>query len=87
MSATIPENERRELSTRVQKVLDEFVRPGLRLDGGDVELVGIDEDRIVQVRLAGTCSGCPSTVYTLTMDMENEVKARVPEIRFLEAVL
>ena len=72
---------------RVQKVLDEFVRPGLRLDGGDVELVGIDSDRIVQVRLAGTCSGCPSTVYTLTMGMENEVKARVPEIRFLETVL
>jgi Fe-S cluster biogenesis protein NfuA len=87
MSATTLEDEQHELSTRVQKVLDEFVRPGLRLDGGDVELVGIDEDRIVQVRLAGTCSGCPSTVYTLTMGMESEVKARVPEIRFLEAVL
>jgi Fe-S cluster biogenesis protein NfuA len=87
MSGTTPEDERRELSECVQKVLDEFVRPGLKLDGGDVELVGIDSDRIVQVRLAGTCSGCPSTVYTLTMGMESEVKARVPEIRFLEAVL
>jgi Fe-S cluster biogenesis protein NfuA len=87
MSATIPGDEGVELRERVQAVLDEFVRPGLRLDGGDVELVGVDADRIVQVRLAGTCSGCPSTVYTLTMGIESEVKARVPEIRFLEAVL
>jgi Fe-S cluster biogenesis protein NfuA len=87
MSGTIQEDEARGLRDRVQAVLDEFVRPGLRIDGGDVELVGVDADRIVQVRLGGTCSGCPSTVYTLTMGIESEVKARVPEIRFLEAVL
>ena len=46
---------------RIEPVLDEQVRPGLRSDGGDIEVVGIDEDRIVQVRLTGACQGCSSS--------------------------
>jgi Fe-S cluster biogenesis protein NfuA len=75
-----------DLCRRVQRVLDEQVRPGLREDGGDLELVGIDEDRIVQVRLLGACQGCTSSVITLTMFAEKLIKSEVPEIRFLEAV-
>lgn len=74
------------LLARVEAVLDEHVRPGLRADGGDVEVVGIDADRIVQVRMTGACQGCPSSVMTLTFGVEAALKARVPEIRFLEAV-
>ena len=76
-----------DLKARVEAVLEEFVRPGLRADGGDVELVGVDEDRIVQVRMTGACVGCPSSTITMTMGIEAAVKARVPEVRFLEAVL
>ncbi len=76
-----------ELKSRIEAVLDEFVRPGLRADGGDVELVGVDEDRIVQVRMTGACVGCPSSTITMTMGIEAAVKAHVPEVRFLEAVL
>jgi Fe-S cluster biogenesis protein NfuA len=86
MSGLAAVADRAEILSRVEAVLDEFVRPGLRIDGGDVVLAGIDDDRIVQVRLVGTCSSCPSSVYTLTMGMEAEVKGRVPEVRFLEAV-
>ena len=75
-----------DLEARIDAVLDREVRPGLRADGGDVELVGVDPDRIVQVRLLGSCSGCSSAVYTLTMGMEAAIKAEVPEVRFLEAV-
>ncbi len=75
------------LRSRVAEVLDRDVRPGLQADGGDVELVGVDVDRIVQVRLLGSCSGCSSAVYPMTMGIEAAVKAEVPEIRFLEAVL
>ena len=67
-------------------MLDEQIRPGLKADGGDVEVVGIDEDRIVQVRMRGACQGCASSTMTLTFGIEAALKARIPEIRFLEAV-
>ena len=75
-----------DLKAKIEAVLDEFVRPVLRADGGDVELVGIDDDRIAQVRMIGACVGCPSSTITMTMGIEAAVKSRVPEIRFLEAV-
>jgi len=75
------------LKARVEEVIEREVRPGLQSDGGDVEVVGVDTDRIVQVRLLGSCSGCASSIYTMTMGIEAAVRAKVPEIRFLEAVL
>ncbi len=78
---------RADLLARIRHVIDTEVREGLRADGGDVELVGIDDDNIVQVRMLGACQGCSSSLITLTMGIERAVKARVPEVRFLEAVL
>jgi len=75
-----------ELRSRIEAILDRDVRPGLLADGGGVELVGVDDDRIVQVRLLGSCQGCPSTIYTMTMGIEAAVRAEVPEVRFIEAV-
>lgn len=75
------------LKERVEAAIDREVRPGLRADGGDVEVVGVDADRIVQVRLLGSCSGCASATYTMIMGIEAAVRDSVPEIRFLEAVL
>jgi Fe-S cluster biogenesis protein NfuA len=49
--------------------------------------VGIDSDRIVQVRMQGACVGCPSSTITMTMGIEAAVKSRIPEVRFLEAVV
>jgi Fe-S cluster biogenesis protein NfuA len=77
---------RRTLLERIEAILDRDVRPGLRADGGGVEVVGIDDDNIVQVRMQGACQGCPSSVITLTMGIEAALKAQVPEIRFLEPV-
>jgi Fe-S cluster biogenesis protein NfuA len=71
---------------RIERVLDAEVRPDLQTDGGGIELVGMDEDRIVQVRLTGACQGCSSSLITLTMRVESVLKAAVPEIRFVEAV-
>jgi Fe-S cluster biogenesis protein NfuA len=78
--------DRRALLERIEAILDAHVRPGLRLDGGDLELVGIDADNIVQVRLRGACQGCPSSTITMTMGIEATLKSHIPEIRFLEAV-
>ena len=82
----MPESSPEDLKSKIEAVLDEFVRPALRADGGDVELVGVDEDRIAQVRMVGACVGCPSSTITMTMGIEAAVKSRVPEVRFLEAV-
>ena len=82
-----PDLTSKALKERVEAVIDRTVRAGLRADGGDVEVVGVDSDRIVQVRLLGSCSGCASSVYSMTMGIEAAVKLEVPEIRFLEAVL
>jgi Fe-S cluster biogenesis protein NfuA len=78
---------RSALLERIEEVLDAHVRPGLRADGGDVEVVGIDADNIVQVRMQGACQGCSSSAMTLTMMIEAALKTHVPEVRFLEAVL
>ena len=64
---------------RVQAALEE-VRPALQMDGGDVELVGVD-DEVVQVRLLGACGGCPMATMTLVGFVEERLKPRVPEIR------
>jgi Fe-S cluster biogenesis protein NfuA len=83
---TNPQSSASEVLERVERVLEEHVRPGLRTNGGDLEVVSIDQDNIVQVRLLGACQGCSSSVFTLTMLAEKAVKAHVPEVRFLEAV-
>jgi Fe-S cluster biogenesis protein NfuA len=77
---------REELLKRIERALDEQVRPDLQGDGGDIILVGIDPDNIVQVRLTGACQGCSSSVYTISMRVEAILKAEIPEIRFIEAV-
>jgi Fe-S cluster biogenesis protein NfuA len=84
-ASTNPEPSASEILERVERVLEEHVRPGLRTDGGDLEVVSIDQDNIVQVRLLGACQGCSSSVFTLTMLAEKAIKAHVPEVRFLEA--
>lgn len=68
----------------VQKVIDE-VRPHLIADGGDVELVGV-ENGVVKVRLKGACAGCPMSTMTIKMGIENLLKKRVPEVVQVDAV-
>ena len=51
-SSTIPDH-RRALLNRIEAILDEHIRPGLRLDGGDLELVSIDDDNIVPLKAVG----------------------------------
>ena len=71
-----------------EKVLEslESVRPYLKADGGDVELVDIKEDGIVEVRLTGACVGCPMSQMTLRAGIERALMRDVPEIKRVEAV-
>lgn len=70
---------------RVSKVL-KVIRPAVQSDGGDVELVDITPDGVVQIRLHGACVDCPSRQITLQMGIERNLKAHVPEVRGLQAV-
>jgi Fe-S cluster biogenesis protein NfuA len=72
------------IQKRVQDALDE-IRPQIQMDGGDVELVSI-ENQTVKVRLVGHCAGCPMSQMTLKNGVEAHVKDRVPEIQKVEAV-
>ena len=64
---------------RVSVVIDR-IRPALQSDGGDIELVDVDEQGVVKVRLHGACVGCPSTQMTLKMGVERNLKAHVDEV-------
>jgi Fe-S cluster biogenesis protein NfuA len=62
----------------VQAVLEQ-IRPALQADGGDVELVDINEG-VVHLRLIGACNGCPMSTMTLKMGIERILKERIPEV-------
>jgi Fe-S cluster biogenesis protein NfuA len=77
--------EAEELRERVARVLANDVAPALRMDGGDIELVGLDGG-VAQVRLLGVCNGCPSTIIALMMSIEEELRRRVPEVEYIEPI-
>ncbi|PJA96636.1 MAG: hypothetical protein CO129_05530 [Ignavibacteriales bacterium CG_4_9_14_3_um_filter_34_10] len=65
----------------------EMIRPYLKADGGDVELVNVTEDGIVEVKLTGACVGCPMSQMTLRAGVERALIREVPEIRRVEAII
>jgi Fe-S cluster biogenesis protein NfuA len=73
------------LRSRVERVL-EAIRPYVQGDGGDIELVDITDDGIVQIRLAGACVGCMYSMMTLQAGIERMLKQEIPELRAVEAV-
>ncbi|MBI4319492.1 MAG: NifU family protein [Chloroflexi bacterium] len=70
---------------RVEKALDE-IRPYLQADGGDVELVDVDEEGVVRVMLTGACGGCPMSQMTLANGVEAALRDQIPEVKRVEAV-
>ena len=74
------------MKERVQEVLDK-IRPSLQADGGDVELVDVDDNNVVTVRLQGACAGCPMSQMTLKGGIERILKQEIPEVVSVEAAL
>ena len=62
------------------------IRPSLQADGGDVELVDVNDEGVVSVRLTGACRGCPMSTMTLKMGIERVLREQIPEIKSVEAV-
>ncbi|NLN76551.1 MAG: NifU family protein [Armatimonadetes bacterium] len=68
---------------RVDEVMD-IIRPNLQADGGDVEVVDVTDDGVVQVRLQGACHGCPMAAMTLQMGIERVLRKEIPEVTGVE---
>ena len=69
---------------KIEKALN-TIRPSLQADGGDIQLVSIDNG-VVKVRLTGACGGCPMSQMTMTQGVEREIKKAVPEVKKVVAV-
>ncbi len=81
MSAT----EKKQLINKVDDALND-VRPHLAVDGGDVEVVDVTDEMILQIKWLGNCSGCSMSAMTMKAGIEQTVKGKVPEISGIEAV-
>jgi Fe-S cluster biogenesis protein NfuA len=72
------------MQEKVEEILAK-VRPALERDGGNVELVGV-EDGTVKVKLVGACAGCPMSTMTLKNGIERILKQEIPEVKEVVAV-
>ena len=68
-----------ELKLNVEKALDE-IRPFLQSDGGDINLLSIDDDKFVKVQLVGACTSCSVNQMTLKSGVEMTIKKYAPQI-------
>jgi Fe-S cluster biogenesis protein NfuA len=69
---------------KVEKAIDE-IRPFLQADGGNIELIDVQEG-IVKVKLVGACGSCPMSQMTLKRGVEARLKAQIPEVKEVVAV-
>jgi len=65
---------------KIKQVIEK-IRPQLQMDGGDIELISVEDDGIVKVRLLGHCAGCMHAQQTLTYGVERAIKQFVPSVK------
>jgi Fe-S cluster biogenesis protein NfuA len=78
-------NQREIILENISAAINE-VRPYLKADGGDVELVDLTADNTVKIRLTGACDGCPFSIMTLRAGIEQAIRKKFPEMKELIAV-
>ena len=79
------DKEKLGLLKRVDEALN-VVRPHLAVDGGNVEVVDVTEDKIVKIKWLGTCESCSMTLMTMRAGIEQAIIGRIPEISGVEAL-
>jgi Fe-S cluster biogenesis protein NfuA len=67
------------IKEKVQNVID-LIRPAVQADGGDIELVDVTGQGVVQIRFHGACHGCPSSHMTLHQGIERNLREQIPEV-------
>ena len=85
MTASAPNDAPESLREHVEQILN-LIRPAVQSDDGDVELVDVSEDGIVQVRFHGACVGCPSSTMTLKLGIERSLKQHIPQVKAVQSV-
>ena len=73
------------LRKEVESALKE-IRPNLQADGGDIELVDVDKDGVVKVKLKGACAGCPMSQMTVQWGVERYLKSKIPQVKKIVVV-
>jgi Fe-S cluster biogenesis protein NfuA len=68
------------MKEKVEEALKK-VRPSLQRDGGDIELISVDANGVVKVRLKGACGSCPMSTMTLKMGVEKFLKEQIPDVK------
>ncbi|MCX7732001.1 MAG: NifU family protein [candidate division WOR-3 bacterium] len=76
-----------ETRQQIKQVIEQKIKPSLALDGGSIELVSIEDNGIVRVRLTGACAHCPFSSLTLAAGVEKTLKELIPEVQQVEPVL
>jgi Fe-S cluster biogenesis protein NfuA len=79
------ESDKKAIIENIKHAIEE-VRPYLKADGGDVELVELTSDNTVKVRLTGACDGCPFSMMTLRAGIEQAIRKKFPELKELVAI-
>ncbi len=77
--------EKIEIISKIDRALDE-IRPHLKVDGGDVEVVDVTDDYIVKVKWLGNCVVCSMSTMTMKAGIEQAVLQKIPTIKAVEAV-
>ena len=77
--------EKQALIDRIDAALDD-IRPHLKVDGGDVEVVDVTDDMQVQIRWMGNCESCSMSAMTMRAGIEQSIKGKIPGIKGVEAI-
>lgn len=78
-------SEEKTFKDQVSQVIDE-IRPALQGHGGDIELIDVEEDNTVKVRLQGACAGCPGAKMTLKNGVERILKEKLTQVKEVVSV-
>ncbi len=79
------DKNKKNLLRRIDEALND-VRPHLAVDGGNVEVVDVTEDKIVKIKWLGTCESCSMSIMTMKAGVEQAIIGKVPEISGVEAI-
>jgi Fe-S cluster biogenesis protein NfuA len=77
--------DRQQMLERIEDAL-ESIRPHLRVDGGDVELVELTDDMHVKIRWMGMCESCSMSAMTLRAGIQEAIRGKIPEVVGVEAI-
>lgn len=84
-SGSAPDGVAQELRAQVAEVLEQ-IRPAIRDDGGDIELIDVNEEGVVSIRFLGACIGCPSSEITLRDGIARNLRERIPAVTDVRSI-